>query len=130
MIIINFETGETGTILTAFNLYQILVYEVLNLDIEDRTVDDFREKIESTFKQSNVDASFDSLEGIRFTFASVASEFLGLSIQESDKVYEIFLKIVEKMEGNQTIESVDNCMTYEIVRKACSWGFIDRKQIS
>ena len=128
MIIENFDNGENGTILTSFDLYRILVYEILELDMKDQSVEEFRELIETTFNE-HADIPLDSVEGVRFTFAAVGTEFLGLTIENTDLLFEQFMKMVETLEGDRSIESVDNCVYYKYIRKICEWRFTDVKKV-
>ena len=124
MIIKNFETGEEGAFLTWIQVYDLLVYEILELPTDQ---EDFKWKVEAVMLEYDLER--DSLDGIRYVFATVGAEYLGLSIEESDKVYKRLLSFVHSQCASNTIEDLDNCTSLDFFRQAVKWKLVDCKHI-
>lgn len=99
MLITNFETNEQGAFLTWIEVYDLLAYEILELP---KSAEDFKWKVEAVMLKHNIER--DSLDGIRFVLATIGFEYLGLSIDDTDKVYEKFMSMVDSKQGSRSIE--------------------------
>lgn len=124
MIITNFETGEESAFLTWIEVYDLLAYEVLEL----KNVEDFKWKVQEVMFKNDLER--DSLDGVRYVFATIGSEFLEISFKETDKVFNKLMEVVEHETGSKTIEDLDDCLSLKFLRLAVPWRIIDCKQIS
>lgn len=123
MIITNFETEEESAFLTWIELYDILVNEILKL----QDVEDFKWKIEEVMMRHNLER--DSLDGLRYVFAIIGAEFLGLNFKETDKVFERLMKAVYIKTGGSSVEDLDKCLSLDFLQSVVRWRYIDCKQI-
>lgn len=125
MIITNFETGERGAFQTWIEVYDLLVHKILELP---ESATDFKWKVQEVMFNNGLER--DSLDGVRYVFATVGAEFLGINFEETDKVFQEVMKAVDMKEGEQTIEALDDCLTFEFIRSVVPWRLVDCKQIS
>lgn len=125
MIITNFETGERGAFQTWIEVYDLLVHEILELP---ESATDFKWKVQEVMFNNGLER--DSLDGVRYVFATVGAEFLGINFEETDKVFNKLIEVVEHETGSKTIEDLDDCLSLKFLRLAVPWRLVDCKQIS
>lgn len=124
MIITNFETGEEGAFLTWIAVYDMLVYEILELP---QDTEDLKWEVEEVMLKHGLER--DSIDGVRYVLACIGSNFLGIDFEETDKVFEQLMDAVEHETGRRTIEDLDKCLEFDFLRSIVRWRIVDCKRI-